>query len=228
MEPLLKCDHLAVGHDGIALSVPMSFSVYNGDYLCVLGVNGNGKTTFLNTILGITPKISGIITYEKGLTTRDIGYLPQQTDEKLGFPSTVEDIVMQGCFSRIGRKPLFTAKYKKTARKSMERLGITELSDRPYRDLSGGQQQRVLIARAFCATEKLMVLDEPVNGLDPGLTMGIYRFLRDINEEGMTIIMSTNDLNAAVTYASHILVISEEPFFGTVEEFLESPYSRDF
>ena len=120
MEPLLKCDHLAVGHDGIALSVPMSFSVYNGDYLCVLGVNGNGKTTFLNTILGITPKISGIITYEKGLTTRDIGYLPQQTDEKLGFPSTVEDIVMQGCFSRIGRKPLFTAKYKKIARKSME------------------------------------------------------------------------------------------------------------
>ncbi|MBQ7679337.1 MAG: ATP-binding cassette domain-containing protein, partial [Butyrivibrio sp.] len=198
------------------------------DYLCIVGENGSGKSTLMKTLLGLRSPISGQIQFGDGLKANEIGYLPQQTVIQKDFPASVREIVLSGCQGRCGLRPFYNRAEKELAFENMARMGIMDLRDRPYRELSGGQQQRVLLARALCATQKILLLDEPVAGLDPNVTAGMYALTEKINRDGITIIMISHDISAAVRYASHILHIGDRMFFGIRDEYLKSDAGKVF
>ena len=183
----------------------------------------------MKTLLGQKNVMEGKIEFGDGLLQTEIGYLPQQTVVQKDFPASVKEIVLSGCLNSSGMKPFYTKEQKQLAKSNMQKLGISELSKRCYRELSGGQQQRVLLARALCATKKLLVLDEPAAGLAPIVTQHLYHLISDINRDGVTVIMVSHDMNAAVEYASHILHVAYRPrFFGTKEDYLKSDICRFF
>jgi len=225
---LITIKNLALGYDAQALVEDLNLKINAGDYLCILGENGSGKSTFMKTLLGLQEPISGEILAGDGLKRSEIGYLPQQTMVQRDFPASVREIVMSGFLGRHGLHPFYKKEERRQAKENMEQMGIADLADRCYRELSGGQQQRVLLARALCATRKLLLLDEPVSGLDPRATAEMYELIRDLNREGITIIMISHDLEAALNYASHILHIGDRVFFGTTEEYTRSKAGRLF
>lgn len=225
----LECRSLSLGYDSKEVIGNLSFSVNAGDYLCIVGENGSGKSTLMKTLLNLVPPLSGTITAGDGLKRNEIGYLPQQTVVQKDFPASVKEIVLSGCQGRCGLRPFYTREEKKLAAENMERMSISNLASRCYRDLSGGQQQRVLLARALCATRKLLLLDEPVSGLDPKATLDMYSIIYELNRrDKITVIMISHDINAAVRYASHILHIGDEIFFGTKDEYLQSSTGSRF
>ena len=213
---------LSLGYDSHVIVSGIDFSVNRGDYLCIVGENGSGKTTLMRTLLHLLEPVGGQILCGDGLQADEIGYLPQQTVVQKDFPASVMEIVLSGCQGRCGLRPFYNKEEKALARQNMEQMGILSLAGRCYRDLSGGQQQRVLLARALCATRKILLLDEPVAGLDPVVTGQMYELIAKLNREGVTIIMISHDISAAVKYASHVLSIGDEVFFGTKEEYLKS------
>ena len=226
---LLTCENLALGYDGRTILSGVRFAVNPGDYLCIVGENGSGKSTLMKTILGLQKPIDGRISFGEGFSQTEIGYLPQQTAVQKDFPATVREIVLSGCQARSGRRPFYRKEEKRLAYQNMERMSLTKLSGRCYRELSGGQQQRVLLARALCATRKMLVLDEPVAGLDPKVTAEMYALIRRLNrEDGITVMMISHDLAAAVQEATHILHVGSELFFGTKEAYLSSPLAKRF
>ncbi|MBO4854107.1 MAG: ABC transporter ATP-binding protein [Oscillospiraceae bacterium] len=224
----LICRDLALGYDGCEIVSGLTFEVNAGDYLCVVGENGSGKSTLMRTLLGLQTPLRGEVIREDGLRPNEIGYLPQQTQVQRDFPASVWEIVLSGCQSRCGARPFYTREEKKLARENAEKMEITPLLRRCYRELSGGQQQRVLLARALCATRKLLLLDEPAAGLDPKVTAELYRLIAQINKEGTTVIMVSHDISAALRCADHILHIGDEIFFGTKESYLRSATGRGF
>ena len=216
----LSCQDVALGYEGREIVGNLTFSVNAGNYLCIVGENGSGKSTLMKTILGLRAPMRGEIRVGDGLKRNEIGYLPQQTAVQRDFPASVREIVLSGCQSRAGLRPFYNRDEKRLAAENMEKLGVAALAGRCYRDLSGGQQQRVLLARALCATRKLLLLDEPVSGLDPKVTAELYRLIADLNaNDGITIIMISHDISAALRYATHILHIGDEIFFGTRAEY---------
>ncbi len=220
---LIKVSGVSLGYEGKAIVSDLNFEVNKGDYLCIVGENGSGKSTLMKTLLGQKNVVSGKIEFGDGLRQKEIGYLPQQTPVQKDFPASVKEIVYSGCLNGCGLRPFYSKEQKKRANEIMEKLGITDLASSCYRELSGGQQQRVLLARALCATKKLLVLDEPVAGLDPVVTKNLYRLISDINKEGTTVIMVSHDIHAAIEFASHILHIGNKPlFFGTKEDYQNS------
>ena len=225
---LITVLNLTLGYDKRAIVENLSFTVNAGDYLCIVGENGSGKTTLMKTLLHLQEPLSGKIQIGEGLKRNEIGYLPQQTLVQRDFPASVSEIVLSGCQGRSGFRPFYSREEKELAEKNMEKLGIQELSGRCYRELSGGQQQRVLLARALCATGKILLLDEPVAGLDPMVTAELYDLINDLNGEGIAIIMITHDIYEAVRHASHILHIGDRIFFGTKEEYLKSEAGQFF
>lgn len=225
---LIICKELCLGYDGQEILHNLNFSVDKGDYLCIVGENGSGKSTLMRTLLGLQQPLHGSITLGEGLTHRQIGYLPQQTVVQRDFPATVREIVLSGFQGRAGLRPFYTRTEKDEARRQMERMNITPLEKRCYRELSGGQQQRVLLARALCATERVLLLDEPVSGLDPQVTAEMYALIQKLNREGVTIIMISHDIHAAMTYASRILHIGDEIFFGSPQEYRRSGAAKGF
>ena len=223
------CKDLALGYDGKAVTEGLSFEVSKGDYLCVVGENGAGKSTLIKALLGLNPPIRGQITSPMGLKASDIGYLPQHTEVQKDFPASVKEIVLSGCLGRGGFSLFYTFEQRARAAAQMERLGLIPLQRRCYRELSGGQRQRVLLARALCATEEILLLDEPVAGLDPVVTKEMYDIIEDLNRRGVTIIMVSHDIAAAVRYASHILHLSRTPlFFGKKEDYVKTDAGRAF
>ena len=217
----LTCQKLCVGYDGKSVLQDLSFQVFAGDYLCIVGENGSGKSTLMKTILGLQMPISGRILTGDGLRKNEIGYLPQQTQVQKDFPASVREIVLSGCQGRCGSRPFYNREEKKMAADAMEKMQIAPLAKRCYRTLSGGQQQRVLLSRALCATRKMLLLDEPVSGLDPKVTAEMYALIQKLNyEDGITVVMISHDLNAALQYASHILHIGDTVFFGTKAAYL--------
>ncbi len=225
---LISCKNLSVGYDKSAVLNGLSFEVNQGDYLCIVGENGSGKTTLMKTILGLQSPLQGEIEYSDGLNKNEIGYLPQQIVVQRDFPASVFEIVLSGNLSHNGLKPFYSKAQKLRAQENLGKLGISDLSKRCYRELSGGQQQRVLLARALCATEKLILLDEPVSGLDPKVTAEMYSIIRELNSQGIAVIMISHDINAALNYCSHILHIGDTVFFGTKQEYLKSPLADGF
>ena len=216
---LLTCENLSLGYDGRTILEGLSFSVSRGDYLCIVGENGSGKTTLMKTILGLQPPVKGRVTTGEGLFRREIGYLPQQTQVQKDFPASVREIVLSGCVGRSGLRPFYNRAEKRLALEAMEKMGIAGLAKRCYRELSGGQQQRVLLARALCAAQKMLLLDEPVAGLDPRVSAELYRLIDGLNCSGISIVMITHDVETAIEKASHILHIGKAVFFGTKEEY---------
>ena len=225
----LTCQNLSIGYDGRPVLQGLNFEVSAGDYLCIVGENGSGKSTLMKTILGLQTPISGTILTGDGLRKNEIGYLPQQTQVQKDFPASVKEIVLSGCQGRCGRRPFYSKKEKRLAADDMDKMRISQLAGRCYRELSGGQQQRVLLARALCATRKMLLLDEPVSGLDPKVTVEMYELIESLNQEdGITVIMISHDLSAALRYASHILHIDDSVFFGTKADYLRSPQGKLF
>ena len=225
---LLTVEDLKLGYESQVVLDHLNFTVNTGDYLCIVGENGSGKSTLMRTLLHLMPALGGRITAGDGLMPNEIGYLPQQTVVQKDFPASVWEIVLSGCQGRCGRRPFYGKKEKELARENIARMRLEKLTGRCYRELSGGQQQRVLLARALCATRKLLLLDEPVSGLDPKVTAEMYALIEELNREGITIIMISHDIAAAVKYASHILHIGKKVFFGTKEEYRESDLGRYF
>ena len=223
---LLEAKNLSLGYDSTAIVENLNFTVNEGDYLCIVGENGSGKTTLMKTLLGLQEPVSGSITTGDGLKRNELGYLPQQTLVQRDFPASVREIVLSGCLSHSGLRPFYNKEEKKMADENMERMGISSLRNRCYRELSGGQQQRVLLARALCAARRILLLDEPVSGLDPRATIDMYELIEKLNKDGVSIIMISHDLTAALHYASHILHIGSDVFFGTKSEFLKSRAGR--
>lgn len=214
---------LSVGYEKTAVTEHISFQIDKGDYICIVGENGAGKTTLVKTLLHLIPPVHGNISYGSEISPNEIGYLPQQTVIQRDFPASVWEIVLSGNLSKIGFKPFFGKTEKQAAKENMEKMGIWDLRNKCYRNLSGGQQQRVLLARALCATSKLLLLDEPVSGLDPKVSVELYRLIQTLNEQGTTIIMVSHDIDAACKYASHILHIGKKQlFYGKTEDYLHS------
>ena len=225
---LLTAQDLSLGYDSRVIVRGLSFRVDAGDYLCIVGENGSGKSTLMKTLLGLQPPLGGSIGTGDGLMQNEIGYLPQQTVVQRDFPASVREIVLSGCQGRCGLRPFYNAADRRLAAENMARMGISELANRCYRELSGGQQQRVLLARALCATRKLLLLDEPVSGLDPKVTAEMYELIASLNREGVTVIMISHDIAAALRYASHILHIGAAVFFGTKADYLQSDAGKLF
>lgn len=226
---LLTCQELSLGYDGREVVRGLNFEVCAGEYLCIVGENGSGKSTLMKALLGLQTPMGGKILIGDGLRQSEIGYLPQQTVVQRDFPASVWEIVLSGCGNRLGLRPFYGKAEKQLALENIKRMGLLPLQNRSYRELSGGQQQRVLLARALCATQKLLLLDEPVSGLDPKVTAEMYALIEKLNkEERITVIMISHDISAALRYADHILHISEDIFFGTKEEYLRSDLARGF
>ena len=212
----IKCTDLSLGYGSQQILSGLNFEVKAGDYLCIVGENGSGKTTLMKTLLGLQKPLGGNIEFADGVTARTIGYLPQQTDVQRDFPASVQEIVLSGCLGRGGFSPFYRKADKVLAERNMERMNIANLRRRCYRELSGGQQQRVLLARALCAAQKILLLDEPAAGLDSKVAAQMYKLIDSLNQnDGITIIMISHDIDKALQYASHILHIGDTCFFGT-------------
>ena len=229
-EILLDCRDVSLGYEGKPVWEHLTFQVRSGDYLCIVGENGSGKSTLLKSLLGLLKPLSGEIVHADTLRGGSIGYLPQQTRAQKDFPATVTEVVRSGFISGKGMRFFYTAQEKSTALMNMGKLGVLELKDRCYRELSGGQQQRVLLARALCAAGALLILDEPVTGLDPAAAQDLYRTLAYLNkEEGIAIVMVTHDIQNALQYATTILHAGHGQWFcGTTVEYLASPWGKRF
>lgn len=227
---LIDCRDATLGYEGKAVSSHLNFQVYSGDYLCIVGENGSGKSTLLKGLLGLLKPMEGRIALDRSLRAGAIGYLPQQTRAQRDFPATVYEVVLSGFLSARKGRFFYTPAEKSKALMNMGKLGVLELKNRCYRELSGGQQQRVLLSRALCAAGELLILDEPVTGLDPEAAHDMYRTLAYLNRtEGIAIVMVTHDLQNALKYADHILHAGQKGwFFGTAAEYLASPYGKKF
>ena len=229
-QPLIECSGAGFGYENFDVVTDVTMEILPGDYIGVVGENGAGKSTFIKGLLGLLKPTSGEIRMAEDLKKTGIGYLPQQTAAQKDFPATVWEVVLSGTLSRAGYRPFYSREEKRLAELNMERLGICDLRRKCYRDLSGGQKQRVLIARALCATERLLILDEPITGLDPSAGQEFYQVVRRLNrEQGVAILMVSHDIQNMVLQAKKILHLKQKVlFYGSVEEYRKSPLGRQF
>ena len=227
---LIECKDAVFAYDGIRVLDKVNFILNAGDYLCVVGENGSGKSTLIKGLLGLKTPESGSIVFGEGLKSTEIGYLPQQTQIQRDFPASVREVVQSGCLSSLGRRLRYSKEERERAEYNMERMGIEDIAEHSYQELSGGQQQRVLLARALCATKRLLLLDEPVTGLDPIATGEMYNLIKLVNLcDNISVIMVSHDIHEAVRYATHILHLGHKQlFFGTSAEYKESDMARRF
>lgn len=230
MKPFITCEHVDFGYENHDAVVDLNLEICPGDYLCVVGENGSGKSTLIKGLLGLLKPTGGVLQVSEELRRGGIGYLPQQTAAQKDFPATVHEVVLSGTLSRRGNRPFYSRTEKELARSAMERLGITELKNQCYRELSGGQQQRVLIARALCATDRLLILDEPITGLDPSAIQEFYQLIRRLNrEEQITIVMVSHDIRNVITQADKILHMQQRVlFYGTAADYIDSRAGEEF
>ena len=227
---LLKCEHVDFGYENQDAVIDVSLEVSTGVYICIVGENGSGKSTLMKGILGLLKPTEGKIEISEELKKAGIGYLPQQTAAQKDFPATVFEVVISGCLGKRGNRPFYSPKEKQTALSNLERLGIADLKKSCFRDLSGGQKQRALIARALCATDKLLILDEPITGLDPSAIQDFYNIIRKLNrEEQVAILMVSHDMANIVRQAGKILHLQQKAlFWGTVQDYLKSGIGNQF
>ena len=230
MNPIIKCEHTDFGYENHDAVIDLNLEIYPGDYLCVVGENGSGKSTLIKGILGLLKPTGGTLTVADELKRGGIGYLPQQTAAQKDFPATVQEVVLSGTLSRRGNRPFYSIAERKLAAHNLERLGMEHLKNKCYRELSGGQQQRVLIARALCATEQLLILDEPITGLDPSAIQDFYHLIKKLNkEDGITIIMVSHDIGNVISQANKILHLHRRVVFcGTAEAYRQSVAGKEF
>ena len=217
----IKCSELALGYEGHSVCEHLNFEISKGDYVCIVGDNGSGKSTLVKALLSLKAASDGNIEFCGDIGKGDIGYLPQQSEAQKDFPASVEEVVLSGCISGLGKRCFMGKAERLEAMQNMKMMGVYELAKQSYRNLSGGQQQRVLLARALCAAKKILLLDEPVSGLDPRATAEMYELIHHLNKHThTTIIMVTHDIENALRDANKVLRMSKTPeFFESVEEY---------
>ena len=227
---LITCQNVNMGYEGRIVLKDVNFEVNQGDYLCIVGENGSGKSTLMKGLLKLKNPISGSIQIGEGVRGAEIGYLPQQSNIQRNFPASVYEVVLSGRLNQLGWRPFFNKQDKQIVLEKMRMMGIDEIKNSSFQELSGGQQQRVLLARALCATQKILLLDEPISGLDPMVTQEMYKLIKEINEVyGITVIMISHDIKASVKDASHILhLANKQLFFGDTKSYLESEIGHAF
>ena len=218
---LITLKDVTIAFEGVPAVEHVSYQVNRGDYMVIIGENGSGKSTLMRAMLGLVHPCAGTVRYGDGLKRNQIGYLPQQTAVQRDFPASVEEVVLSGCINQLGARFFYGKNLQRKAREKMALLDIEKLSDKSYRTLSGGQQQRVLLARALCATDALLLLDEPVTGLDPGSTQELYGLIRNLNREhGVSIVMVSHDLHGSMADANKVLAVDRGvSFCGSVAEY---------
>ena len=218
---ILSSHQLTVQYDQTVALKNVSFELNEGEYLCIVGENGSGKSTLIKTLLGLIKPKSGQIRFNSKINREEIGYLPQTTTIQRDFPASVYEVVLSGCLNKRKWRPFYSKVEKNLAQKNMERLAIENLKKKSFKELSGGQQQRVLIARALCASEKILLLDEPVTGLDPRTTAELYELIHQLNKDlGLTVIMITHDITSGLNHATKVLHLQKEVlFYGSVEDY---------
>lgn len=223
---LLKCENLTLGYGSAVVAENISFEVNAGDYVCVVGENGAGKSTLIKTLLSLMKPVAGTVEFSETVARSSIGYLPQKTEAQKDFPASIWEVVLSGCLCHAGFRPFYSKEEKNLARRNLELLGISSLAQKSFRSLSGGQQQRVLLARALCATDRLLILDEPTTGLDVLATGELYAIVRGLNKSGSAIIMASHDIENCAKDASHILHIANSShFYGTTAEYAKSGFA---
>lgn len=229
MTPVLQCKNLNIAYNGHTVVKDVSFDVLRGEYLCIVGENGSGKSSLIKGLLNLVPVKSGTVSFSKEVAS-GIGYLPQQSMVQRDFPASVEEVVRLGCIKKMKGRPFFGKSEKKLAEENMKQLHIYDIRKKSYRELSGGQQQRVLLARALCSAEEILLLDEPVTGLDPIVTSELYSIIHELNHKrNLTVVMVSHDIASAAANADKILHMDEKvEFFGTAEEYLKSDIGRRF
>lgn len=228
MSVLIKGEHIDLGYEGEAIVKDISFSISEGDYLCILGENGAGKSTLVKAILSLHAPLKGEIKFSPQIRKNEIGYLPQQSSAQKSFPASVEEVVLSGRVNSLSHKFFYTKEDRKIALSNLSRLGIENLRRKSFSELSGGQMQRVLLARALCACKKLLLLDEPVTGLDPHTTSEFYRMVDDLNDDGLTIIMVTHDIHPALNSADHVMYLGRGYFYGRKDDYFKSEMGMRF
>ena len=195
----------------------INLNIEEGKFTCIVGENGSGKSTLLKCIVGLNKGYTGEI--EK---TSKAGYLPQITDIQKNFPASIEEVVMSGTISNNIASIFYKKEDKQKAIEIMKQLEIYDIRHKSFADISGGQKQRVLIARAMCASEKLIILDEPTNGLDPHIANQIYTILNDLKKKNnLTILMVSHDTYRALEYADKVIEMENGrvKFDGSIEEY---------
>lgn len=229
-DTLIRCKDITLGYENMTVLEHVSFELKEGDYLCVVGENGAGKSTLIKCLAGLKKPTEGEVEFSDSISRRDVGYLPQQTAIQRDFPASVREVVMSGCLNNSRLLPFYTKADRERAARHMTELGIDTMAEKSYRELSGGQQQRVLLARALCASSKMLILDEPVTGLDPIVTGEIYSIIKQINKKyDMTIIMVSHDVKTAVNSANKILHLKRSvQFFGSTQDYVKSSTGREF
>jgi len=221
---MLTCRNVSLSYSGRNVVENVSFKLEDGDYLCVVGENGSGKTTLMKGVLGLLPLSGGSLEFQ-GVKPAEIGYLPQQTVVQRDFPASVREVVLSGRLSHHGLFPFYARRDRDRADYNIERLGMAQVTEKSYRDLSGGQQRRVLLARALCAADKLLMLDEPAAGLDPVVASEMYALFEKLNREGMTLVVISHDLKSAVLYGRKILHMSREALFcGPTNDYVKTDF----
>ena len=227
---LFTCKDVAFAYDGVTAVEGLNFEINAGDYLGIVGENGAGKSTLIAGLLGLKSPGSGQIIMGEGLRKNEIGYLPQKSPIQRDFPASVYEVVLSGRLNRQGFRPFYKKADKKAVEVNLKRLGIEDLKMRCFRELSGGQQQRVLLARALCATNKILLLDEPAAGLDPVATRRLYELVKAVNKKlDISVVMVSHDIESVMRYNSHVLHLGgRQLFYGTVEEYRSSPVGRHF
>ncbi len=221
MSNLITAQNITLAFDGHTAAENVSFTLARGDYLCVVGENGSGKSTLLRAVTGEIKPVAGRLMISPELRRAGIGYLPQQSKIQRDFPASVREVVVSGCVRRDNTGLFWKRKSKKRAAEYMKLLHVDALADKCFGELSGGQRQRVLLARAMCASDLLLLLDEPMNGLDPEAAHEMYHAVRMLNRErGLAIMMVSHDVGCALHEAGHVLSMCRgHSFYGTVEEY---------
>ncbi|MBQ5389382.1 MAG: metal ABC transporter ATP-binding protein [Clostridia bacterium] len=229
MTDLITCNGITVHNERTLALRDVTFSVKKGEFLTIVGENGAGKSTLVQVILGIRTPEEGNVEIDRSVIGK-IGYLPQQSSAQRDFPASVYEVVLSGNIGATGLFPFYSRAQKARAKGNMELLGITALAKKSYRALSGGQQQRVLLARALCAADAVLLLDEPTAGLDPLVTKDLYATVRHLcTEHGMTIVMVSHDIAAAMKYSDRILHLATSVrFLGTPAEYQKTPLGASF
>lgn len=206
---ILEVNHgsIAYDHEQHFAVEDVSFSVEEGEYLCIVGSNGSGKSTLIKGVVGLVPLSAGSIIHSYG--PESYAYLAQINTIEKEFPATVAEVVLSGTQNKGKGLPFYTKEDKQVAEQAMETLNITALKDKRIGNLSGGQQQRVMLARAICRNPKMLILDEPCTGLDPVITREFYQLLGAYNKQGMTIVMVSHDADQVENYANRVIVMNQ-------------------
>ena len=210
---LFEVNNLTLGYEKDIIIKDISFSVNDGDFIIITGKNGAGKSTLIKGILGLIKPRGGSINFNESLDKKQIGYMPQETKVDSSFPASVYEIVLSGTINKMGFRPFYKKKLKEKAIDALKILNILDIKNKSFQDLSGGQRQKTLLARSLCATDKLLILDEPSNNLDQTSREEFYLLLMKLNKElGITVIMISHDQDIDKILGNKQLIIKDNGY----------------